>query len=253
MGREADDVGSLCSLTEPTGGTGDVVTNRSGAGDDGVLSHLEVGALLIGGDDGTHGQVWEVALYHGGMGEPVGGHVDREAVTVGATNRQQVGSGEGLVSVGEATAPLVGCHQLSNSGKVDGVAFAWQVANLIVAPQLTLGHLANAGQQSVEVATTLPTGHLGPVNRQGSTETIAAAAVLCLEGTGVRAGVVAGGRDGQRSHLTVGADSGEVVEAHRGVCVGLAQYSLTEGSCWGQAGTVHRLSQPVGLRRPLPP
>ena len=224
MGGKADDVGSLGSLAEPTSGAGDVVSDGSGTGDDGVLAHLEVGALLIGCDDGTHGQVGKVALYHGGMGEPVGGHVDGEAVSVGATNRQQVGSGEGLVSVGEATAPLVGCHKLSDGWQVDGVAFAWQVANLVVAPQLTLGQLADAGQQSVKVAATLTTGHLGPVNRQGTTKPVAAAAVLSFEGASVRAGVVAGGRDGQRSHLAVGAHGGEVVEAHRVVCVGLAHY-----------------------------
>ena len=145
MGGEADDVGSLCTLAQTTGGAVDALTNSSGAGDDGVLAHLEVGALLVRLYHDAHGQVGEVGLYLGSMGEPVGAHVDGEALSVGASNGEQVGSGEGLVGIGEATLALVRCDQLRQLGPLDVVVVAWQVAHLVVAPQLTLGQLADGG------------------------------------------------------------------------------------------------------------
>jgi len=228
MGGKADDIGTLCTLAKPTGRTGDIVPNRSGAGDDGVVANLKVGALLIRGNHSTHGQVGEVALHHGGMGEPIGGHVDGEAVTVSATDRQQVGSGQRLVGVGEATAPLVRRHQLSDGWQVDPVGFAWQVAHLVMAPQLPLGHFANLSQQGIKIATTLALGYHRPVNSERTTEPVAAAAIVSFEGASGGAGVAAGGRDGQRSHLTVRADSGEVEVSHGVVCVGLAHNRATE-------------------------
>ena len=62
------------------------------------------------------------------------------------------------------------------------------------------------------------------MNRQRTTETIAAAAVLSLEGAGARAGGNAGGAHGDGARLLVAADGGEVVVSHGVVCVGLAQY-----------------------------
>ena len=137
--------GRALTLAQLTRGTADVVALCCWADNDGPAGRC---GGVLGGGRWQHYYYWAgiVAGQHVGVGQIIGRQIDGEAPCVGMADPCDAGR-VAVVAVSKPAPAGIGRDQLAELYRVNGAVNLWEVASLIVAPQLAGRHAGHGGHK----------------------------------------------------------------------------------------------------------